>query len=220
MIALSIGAIALIVLFNENRPDSATIAEACQTEVGAAIKTESDRVAAACQQTAPPATKSIPAVGDYPGFTYPSDWAVAMTRNGANTDAGSSLAVHVTTSFYDPGVLVVEPVTIKIYKQDVAAVTKMGSFTDWALSQSKLYGATGTTDANETTLNGQKAVLITSTDAGDGPSGGSYETYYVGGKTNYALVEFFQGNGNNTDAFNAKLAIIKNSLDFSAALDK
>jgi hypothetical protein len=77
MLCLSIGSIALIIYFNANRPDSTAIASACKSEVGAAIKKESDRVAAACEEKeAVVVTKTVVGNANHPGFKYPENLQV------------------------------------------------------------------------------------------------------------------------------------------------
>lgn len=76
MLVLSIGSIALIVLFNANRPDSATIAAACKNEVGAAIKAESAKVTKACEEATKKAVNKLAPSDYYPGFSYPASWTV------------------------------------------------------------------------------------------------------------------------------------------------
>jgi len=63
-------------MFNANRPDSTAIAAACKAEVGAAIKTETDKVAKACEEAAKTKTLSVPANTRRPGFSYPAGWSV------------------------------------------------------------------------------------------------------------------------------------------------
>jgi hypothetical protein len=78
MLCLSIGAIALIIIFNANRPDSAAIALACKSEVGTAISKESDKVAKACEQAAKTQAYSYPGSVSLPSFELPTGWSATV----------------------------------------------------------------------------------------------------------------------------------------------
>ncbi len=104
ILCLSVGAIALIVLFNANRPDSVAIAAACKAEVGAAIKIESEKVTKACEEAAKTKTIVVSANTRRPGFSYPAGWsAVGELREEKLTplDSIQTYSVVVSPGFMD-----------------------------------------------------------------------------------------------------------------------
>jgi hypothetical protein len=163
MLCLSIGAIALIILFNANRPDSAAISAACKSEVGAAIKAESNRVAEACAEK-PVINKTVVANSNHPGFVYPENLQVTGTLTvieGGGTrhlismyrdapiaecgecDGGPIAAIRISK---DPISLVIKsPLTLATYIQSMYQ------------SENTSYHNVTVTDE---TLNGQKITVV------------------------------------------------------------
>ncbi len=85
MLCLSLGAIALIVVFNANRPTTEQLTAACKDQVGGAISAEYKKVTDQCKIDAEEAQKNsenvvVPDV-NHPGFRYPSSWTAVGSAN-------------------------------------------------------------------------------------------------------------------------------------------
>ncbi len=167
MLVLSVGSIALIVLFNANRPDSVAIAAACKNEVGAAIKAESDKVAKACEDKEPLVRlKTVEGNKNHPGFKYPENLQVngrienQLDENGARFFIG----MYPNPPIFECSECDGGPTTsIRITKTPPAVLFKPNETLESHILAN--YSINGTTYRNivikQETLNGQEATVVT-----------------------------------------------------------
>jgi hypothetical protein len=220
MLCLSLGAIALIVVFNANRPTSEELTLACKDQVGGAISAEYEKVTEQCKADAAAsasATKSVAANGGRVGFTYPATWEVAIPHHPtASTDP---LTEYASDRSIDLNILPLPPVVITISTKDAKVIANAGTFKDFVKTSVLANDPNGT--VQEGIINNQKVVTATYRVAPGAPASGTYEDIYFEGPTTYALVSITSGtntggDGELVDAWKASIATIKGSLDFSS----
>jgi hypothetical protein len=158
-------AIALIIYFNANRPDSAAIAAACKSEVGAAIKTESDKVAKACEEKeAVTVSKTVDGNANHPGFKYPENIQVTGEIQREISGNRFSIGMYPNAPIFECSECDGGPTAaIRIQKTPTALLLKTGeTLTTHILS---IYPASGTFYRNiatkQETINGQVATVVT-----------------------------------------------------------
>jgi len=101
MLCLSLGAIALIVVFNANRPTTEQLTAACKDQVGGAISAEYKQVAEECKKAATPAIKTAAATSRHPGFKYPENVQVV----GSFTDVPPAAEYSYVVAIHKDAVL-------------------------------------------------------------------------------------------------------------------
>lgn len=221
MLCMSLAAITLIIFFNYNRPSSEEVANACKTEVGAAIAKEYASVSATCEAETEKAealakTKVAPDL-NRPGFTYPSSWtAMSQPMNG------TGLLVRIT-----PGFLALcegcdgpnTPVLIMREGKVGTLATGAVSFADYVhgLYDDESYSNV-TFEAGK--INGSSVIIVKGTQ--DGLWTGPFEDVLFEGKTSVIAAYYRPGamaDVNPLPAGETTIAdgwqMVKNSLDFS-----
>lgn len=217
VLCLSIGAIGLIVLFNTNRPSAEALAEACQSQVGAAISLEYGKVIDECKKAEDAqkaAVLTLPSTESYPGFSYPPTWT-AVGR--MHYDGTSQLQiVNVAPGFINycqdcDGPLT--PVTVVTSPLDTAAIAKAGSFDDYVKS---LYASEVYTDVTfeKTTIKDHEVTIVKG--KVDGLISGVFEDVIFKGLSSYVRASYVEDiSVKDTSEIRTGWSIIKPSLDFS-----
>lgn len=205
---LSMAAIALIILFNQNRPTSEELATACQSEVGAAISSEYDKVIKACEEAQENAVNTIQGSARHPGFSYPSSWTAVGNFSRTNTEL--SQTIHITPGFLNyceacDGPYI--PVLITSFPKTSISVTDIASLKTYIDTQYKDDFHTNV-QVTDSKIGNADVVIVT------GHLSGMYEidfehVYYLG-STSVVRID-----ADASNEYKNGWSVIKSSLDFS-----
>lgn len=211
MLGLSIGAIALIVLFNSNRPTAAELTAACQSQVGSAISAEYQQTVDACKQSADAAAKNalnvVVATTEYPGFSYPLSWTAVGTFT--KTNGGSTESIDIAPNFlqYSNGTAPNVPINISVFSVSAPhpALDAQDKFEAYVKTQ---YSG----DCAETLTFKEETIGAASVYDVSGSCNNTIEDIYYRGTDQYVVAHFEASVTTAAEAWQ----IIKNSLDFSS----
>lgn len=207
---LSMAAIALIILFNQNRPSTEELAAACKSEVGDAISAEYDKVAEACKAEA---TNTVPSAINHPGFDYPASWTAVGNDRIEGATPGNT--IHVTPGFLNycegcDGPYI--PVILDTYQDsNYATFTSLREYVAHFYGDAEFYSNLA---FNEEKLAGKDVVVVTGHSTGLFDQ--DFEHIYFASTKYIASVKL----GVNSEVTNKKeiqdgWTVIKSSLDFS-----